>query len=159
MSTLTLRSVKGSPLTNTEVDDNFTNLNTDKYQSGDSPSFAALTLTASHTAAAELIVAAGSVQGDATAITKTHAIVTTATADQGVQLTAAALGLTHEVTNETAVNVKVYPQTGENINDLASNIAIDLAPGATLKFVARDGTEFRTRVDVVIYDEGGNRLN
>ena len=35
MSTLTTRSGKGSPLTNTEVDSNFTNLNTDKYQSGD----------------------------------------------------------------------------------------------------------------------------
>ena len=39
MSTITLRSVKGSPLTNTEVDDNFSNLNTDKYQSGASPDF------------------------------------------------------------------------------------------------------------------------
>jgi hypothetical protein len=34
MSTIVLRSVKGSPLTNTEVDTNFSNLNTDKYQSG-----------------------------------------------------------------------------------------------------------------------------
>ena len=34
MSTIVLRSVKGTPLTNTEVDDNFNNLNTDKYQSG-----------------------------------------------------------------------------------------------------------------------------
>lgn len=34
MSTIVLRSVKGSPLTNTEVDANFNNLNTDKYQSG-----------------------------------------------------------------------------------------------------------------------------
>ncbi len=32
MSTLTLRNVKGSPLTNTEVDDNFSNLNTDKME-------------------------------------------------------------------------------------------------------------------------------
>jgi hypothetical protein len=39
MSTLTLRNVKGSPLTNTEVDNNFSNLNTDKYQAGDSPDF------------------------------------------------------------------------------------------------------------------------
>ena len=44
MSTLTLRSVKGTPLTNTEVDTNFSNLNTDKYESGASPSFADLTL-------------------------------------------------------------------------------------------------------------------
>jgi hypothetical protein len=40
MSTIVLRSVKGTPLTNTEVDSNFTNLNTDKYQSGDNPYFA-----------------------------------------------------------------------------------------------------------------------
>lgn len=32
MSSITLRSVKGSPLTNTEVDNNFNNLNTDKLQ-------------------------------------------------------------------------------------------------------------------------------
>jgi hypothetical protein len=34
MSTIVLRSVKGSPLTNTEVDNNFTNLNNDKLQVG-----------------------------------------------------------------------------------------------------------------------------
>ena len=32
MATLTLRSVKGSPLTHNEVDGNFTNLNTDKVE-------------------------------------------------------------------------------------------------------------------------------
>ena len=34
MSTITLRSIKDAPLTNGELDDNFNNLNTDKYQSG-----------------------------------------------------------------------------------------------------------------------------
>lgn len=34
MSTIVLRSVKGSPLTNTEVDNNFNNLNTDKLEAG-----------------------------------------------------------------------------------------------------------------------------
>lgn len=43
MATLTLRGVKGSPLTNQEVDDNFSALNTDKYESGDSPTFADVT--------------------------------------------------------------------------------------------------------------------
>lgn len=43
MSDLTLRNVKGSPLTNQEVDDNFSNLNADKYQSGDSPTFTDVT--------------------------------------------------------------------------------------------------------------------
>ena len=39
MATLTLRSAKGSPLTNNEVDANFTNLNTDKYESGNNATF------------------------------------------------------------------------------------------------------------------------
>jgi hypothetical protein len=32
MSTITLRNVKGTPLTNSEVDANFSNLNTDKME-------------------------------------------------------------------------------------------------------------------------------
>ena len=32
MSTIVLRATKGSPLTNTEVDSNFSNLNTDKLE-------------------------------------------------------------------------------------------------------------------------------
>lgn len=43
MSTIVTRAGKGSPLTHTEVDNNFTNLNTDKYQSGDSASFSSIT--------------------------------------------------------------------------------------------------------------------
>jgi hypothetical protein len=39
MTTITLRSVKGSPLTNNEVDSNFSNLNSAKYESGASPDF------------------------------------------------------------------------------------------------------------------------
>jgi hypothetical protein len=43
MSTLVTRAGKGSPLTHNEVDANFTNLNTDKIQSGNT--VAALTIT------------------------------------------------------------------------------------------------------------------
>lgn len=43
MSTIVTRAGKGSPLTHTEVDTNFTNLNTDKLQSGDTA--ASLTIT------------------------------------------------------------------------------------------------------------------
>lgn len=46
MSTIVSRVTKGSALTWAEADANFTNLNTDKYQSGDSPSFASVTVTA-----------------------------------------------------------------------------------------------------------------
>jgi len=45
MSTIVTRAGKGSPLTNTEVDSNFTNLNADKYQSGDNPDFGLITST------------------------------------------------------------------------------------------------------------------
>ena len=44
MSTIVTRAGKGSPLTNNELDANFVNLNTDKYQSGDSASFAQVTV-------------------------------------------------------------------------------------------------------------------
>ncbi len=46
MSTLTLRNVKGSPLTNTEVDDNFSNLNTDKMEKSSNLSDLSSTSTA-----------------------------------------------------------------------------------------------------------------
>jgi len=39
MSTIVTRAGKGSALTHTELDANFTNLNNDKYQSGASPTF------------------------------------------------------------------------------------------------------------------------
>ena len=45
MATLTLRASKGSPLTNNEVDANFTNLNTDKYESGSNASFGTISGT------------------------------------------------------------------------------------------------------------------
>jgi hypothetical protein len=43
MSTIVTRAGKGSPLTHTEVDTNFTNLNTDKLQSGDTASSLVIT--------------------------------------------------------------------------------------------------------------------
>lgn len=44
MSTIVTRAGKGSALTYNEVDSNFTNLNNDKYQSGDSASLSSLSL-------------------------------------------------------------------------------------------------------------------
>ena len=45
MTTLTTRAGKGAPLTHDEVDANFNNLNTDKYEAGDNPSFGSVTVT------------------------------------------------------------------------------------------------------------------
>lgn len=45
MATITTRAGKGSPLTNTEVDDNFSNLNSAKYESGSTPTFGDVTIS------------------------------------------------------------------------------------------------------------------
>lgn len=45
MSTIVTRNGKGSPLTFDEADANFTNLNNDKYQANDSPTFNVVTAT------------------------------------------------------------------------------------------------------------------
>jgi hypothetical protein len=57
MSTLVTRAGKGSPLTHNEVDANFTNLNTDKIQSGNT--VAALTITALTTPSVQALNSAG----------------------------------------------------------------------------------------------------
>tara|TARA_Y100000817_G_scaffold62698_1_gene47105 strand:+ start:22126 stop:22971 length:846 start_codon:yes stop_codon:yes gene_type:complete len=134
MATITLRSSKGSPLTNTEVDTNFTNLNNDKYESGDNISVGTLTASGNVTLGiAATVTAAGSTQGAATAITKTYNIVTTASANQGVILPSAAAGLVINVFNISGNTIKVYPASTENIDGGSANAAVTL--------VTANGTE------------------
>jgi hypothetical protein len=160
MSTITTRSGKGSPLTNSEVDANFTNLNSDKYQSGDSISVADVTSSGDHTASiAASVTAAGTVQGDATALSNTYNVVSSATADQGVKLPTAASGLLYTVTNGTSVNVKLYPNTSGTINAGSANASIDLPAGVTSCLVGTSSTNWNTMVETVIYDSSGTRLN
>jgi hypothetical protein len=160
MSTLTLRSVKGTPLTNTEVDDNFSNLNSDKYESGDSPSFADLALTGTLIkSVAGTVTAAGTTQGDATALTKTVNMITTATANQGVKLPTAAAGLTVTVINTTAVTIKVYPNTSDVIDGGTVNAGVNLSPYSSVELVAQDTQDWYRVTNLIVYDSSGNRLN
>jgi hypothetical protein len=160
MSTITLRSVKGIPLTNNEVDTNFTNLNEDKYQSGSSPSFVDLTLTGALTTSVDATVtAAGTTQGGATALTKAVSIVTTATADQGVKLPTAVVGLSATIVNTTAVNIKIYPNTSDVIDGGTVNVAVDLAPYSSVQLVAQDTQDWYRITNLIVYDTSGNRLN
>ena len=160
MSTITLRSVKGTPLTNTEVDTNFSNLNSDKYESGSSPSFADLTLTGSLTkSVAGTVTAAGTTQGDATALTKTLNMITTATANQGVKLPTAAAGLTIKVINTTAVTIKVYPNTSDVIDGGTVNVGVNLSPYSSVELVAQDAVDWYRVTSLIVYDSSGNRLN
>jgi len=160
MSTITLRSVKGIPLTNNEVDTNFTNLNDDKYQSGDSPSFVNLTLTGAFIpSVSATVTAAGSTQGGATALTKAVSIVTTATADQGVKLPTAAAGISATIVNTTAVNIKIYPNTSDVIDEGTVNVAVNLAPYSSVQLVAQDTQDWYRITNLIVYDTSGNRLN
>lgn len=160
MATITTRSGKGSALTNTEMDSNFTNLNTDKYESGDNISVGDVTSSGDHTASiSTTITAAGTTQGDATALSKTFNVVTTATANQGVILPTAADGLLYTVINGTSVSIKVYPNTSETINNGTANAAISLPAGATTNLVGTSSTNWNTQVETPIYDSTGTRLN
>lgn len=160
MSTITLRSVKGIPLTNNEVDTNFTNLNNDKYQSGDSPSFVDLTLTGAFIPSVTAsVTAAGTTQGGATALTKAVNIVTNATANQGVVLPTAAAGVSVTVINTTAVNIKIYPNTSDVIDEGTVNVAVNLAPYSSVQLVAQDTQDWYRITNLIVYDTSGNRLN
>lgn len=160
MSTITLRSVKGSPLTNTEVDNNFNNLNSDKYQSGDSPTFGSLTLTGDlKPSISATVSAAGSNQSGATALTAIYNIITSVTAGQGVALPTASAQLTYTVVNTTATNLLVYPSLADKINGGTVNAAVTLAAGAAVTFIAKDATDWYSITPLVVYDSSGTRLN
>ena len=160
MATLTLRSIKGSPLTNNEVDDNFTNLNNDKYESGSDVSFGDMTLTGESTfSTAAAVTAAGTTQGDATALTNSYNIVTTATTDQGVVLPDATTGKAAKVINATTVNIKVYPASSEAIDSLGTDVSKNLAPGASLDLVCASGSLWKSLLPVVVFDSSGTQLN
>lgn len=160
MATLTLRSIKGSPLTNNEVDGNFTNLNTDKYEAGNDVSVGTLAVSGeANFAISSTVSAAGTLQSNATVLTKTYNIVTAATANQGVVLPDATTGKVATVVNNTSVNVKVYPDSGEQIDALGTNIAKNLAPGASLTLVCSSGALWNSLQPVIVYDSTGSQLN
>jgi hypothetical protein len=95
MSTIVTRSGKGSPLTHTEVDNNFTNLNNDKYQSGDNASFGTLstsgTTTISALTASQAVFTNGSKNLVSNAITGTGNVVMSASPTLTGTITAAAI--------------------------------------------------------------------
>ena len=151
MSTLTTRSGKGSPLTNTEVDTNFTNLNTDKFQDGEDIVVQDITVSGSFIVGVDAsVTAAGTTQGTATDLTKTYNIINTASANQGVQLPDAVSGTRVTVFNSTSNNIKVYPYTNESINDLNANASLLLGPEKGRDFIAISATQWQST------DEGDN---
>lgn len=145
MSTITTRSGKGSPLTNTEVDTNFTNLNTDKYESGSNASLGSLDVTGDVVLGIDTgVTAAGTTQGTGTALTKTYNIVGTASANQGVVLPDVSTGLKCVVYNSTSATIKIYPAAGESIDDESANVAITLRPNKGREYIGVSATQWNS---------------
>jgi hypothetical protein len=86
------------------------------------------------------IAAAGSAQGDATAIAHLVEDVTAGDGTKGVVLPAASAGLVYRVYNNSGSNLKVYPASGDDINDGTTDAAVTLSTKTVATFVALDST-------------------
>ena len=88
------------------------------------------------------ISAAGTVQGNATAITKQINVVSTVASGSGVILPTAVAGMTLYITNTTANSLLVYPASGGVINSLATNTALTQAANSTIHYIAPTTTQW-----------------
>jgi hypothetical protein len=91
------------------------------------------------------VTAAGTNQGTAQALTSQVNIVRTVAAGSGVILSSSAANFMMWVKNQdSADTLKLYPNSGAAINDLAANASIDIFPGQTLVLVAESATQWWT---------------
>ena len=88
------------------------------------------------------ISAAGSSQGDATALTKAFNVVSTVSAGQGVVLPTAVAGMRVTVVNTSGNTVLVYPASGAAINALATNAGYSLPTIGRLDYIATSYTQW-----------------
>jgi hypothetical protein len=93
---------------------------------------------------ATAISAAGTVQGDATALAKDINVVSTVSAGQGVRLPTAVAGMVIIVNNTSATSLNVYPSTSAAINSLATNAAYTHVAAASLQYYATSATQWYT---------------
>jgi hypothetical protein len=104
-----------------------------------------LTATAYHIRSVQTgISAAGTVQGNATALTKEFNTVSTVNSGTGVVLPTAVAGMAIIITNTSANNLLVYPASTGIINTQAANAAYTHVAGATLQYVAMSATQWYT---------------
>lgn len=90
------------------------------------------------------ISAAGTVQANATALTKEFNVVSTVTAGSGVSLPTAVAGMRITVLNTSANALLVYPATNGIINSAAANAAYSQPAGARLDYISTTATQWYT---------------
>jgi hypothetical protein len=90
------------------------------------------------------VSAAGTVQGNATALTTEFNRVSTVASGSGVVLPTATAGMTVVIVNTSANTLLVYPASGAAINSLSTNVGYSHATLATLQYIAISGTQWYT---------------
>jgi len=80
------------------------------------------------------VIAAGTVQANATLLTNNINIVTTVPVNSGVKLPVAVAGYRIIIRNNTANTLRVYPNTGANINGGTSNVSVTLGNSAAVEY-------------------------
>jgi hypothetical protein len=90
------------------------------------------------------VSAAGTVQGNATALTTEFNRVSTVASGSGVVLPTATAGMSIVIVNSSANTVLVYPAAGAAINSLATNVGYNQVTLATLQYIAISSTQWYT---------------
>ena len=90
------------------------------------------------------VSAAGTVQGDATALTKEINVVSTVETGAGVVLPEAVAGMVLIINNTGANTLNVYPASGGAINLESNNAAYLHTSGASIQYYATSGTQWYT---------------
>jgi hypothetical protein len=90
------------------------------------------------------VSAAGTVQGNATALTTEFNRVSTVTSGSGVVLPSATAGMAIAIVNSSANSLLVYPATGAAINSLSTNVGYSHETLATLQYIAISSTQWYT---------------
>ena len=91
-----------------------------------------------------VVTAAGTTQGTAFTIATDLVNIATGTVNQGVIFPFRVAGHRIIVRNSTAVTIKVYPNSGAQINTLGSNIGFDIPTLSVLEFVCFSSTQWYT---------------
>lgn len=88
------------------------------------------------------VAAAGSVQGDAAALSEGLNVVSAADGTKGVRLPTAVAGMVVIVKNTAAGALKIYPATGGAINAVAANGAYSITNLTSTLLVASSATQW-----------------
>lgn len=90
------------------------------------------------------VAAAGSIQGDAAALSLGFNLVTGADDTKGVLLPAAVAGSVVIIKVDAGADLKVWPATGDAINAIAANSAMTVVDDVCFMLIALDGTTWYT---------------